>query len=205
MIKTSVGVQELRRRIAIKAKADKQHRFWGLYCHLWKMDVIEESYRLNRLNRGVPGADGMSFEDIERSGRDKFLKEISDSLKAGTYTPDKIRTIRIPKRTGKTRILKVATIKDRVVQGALKLILEPVFEMDFMDGSYGYRPRRSAHQALDRVRANLYRGFCQLVDIDIQSFFDEVPHDKLLVNIAKTIGPYSAFRLLRHQITTSSL
>jgi RNA-directed DNA polymerase len=203
MIKTSIGVQELRRRIAIKAKTDQDHRFWGLFCHIWKMDILEEAYRLCRLNRGAPGIDGQTFADIEEAGREDFLTKISSEIKEGNYKPDDLRVVRIPKRSGGFRELKIATIKDRVVQGALKLILEPVFEMDFMDGSYGYRPRRSAHQALERVRKNLGRGFYCIVDVDIKSFFDEVPHDILLSKLSKRIQDDAILKLCKVILKTA--
>ncbi|SMF34801.1 group II intron reverse transcriptase/maturase [Pseudobacteriovorax antillogorgiicola] len=204
MIKTSNGVQELRRRIAIKAKADPTHRFWGLHCHTWKTDILKEAYRLSKRNNGAPGIDGKTFADIEKYGVDKFLDEVSTDLKSMKYQPSPVRIVKIPKdKKGEFRTLKLATIKDRVVQGALKLVIEPIFEMDFKDGSYGYRPQRSAHQALDRVRRNLSRGYYHIVDLDIKGFFDNVRHHLLLNKIAKRVCDNKILKLCKSILKTA--
>lgn len=148
MRKASVSLQELRRRMYAKAKADKSWRFWGLYVHVCKMETLREAYRVARQNNGAPGMDGVTFEAIEEKGIEAFLQQIRDELVSGTYRPVRNRRKEIPKGGGKVRILGIPTIRDRVVQGAVKLILEPIFEADFQEGSYGYRPKRSAHQAV---------------------------------------------------------
>ena len=155
MIKASGSLQDLRRGIYIKAKAEPSWRFWGLYVHVCKMETLCEAYALARKNNGAPGIDGVTFEAIETQGVEAFLAQIQDELVKRTYVPLRARRQEIPKDGGKVRILSIPAIRDRVVQGALKLILEPIFEADFQPGSYGYRPKRTAHEAVHRVAAHL--------------------------------------------------
>ncbi len=187
MTKTSIGVQELRTRIGEKAKADPQHRFWGLYTHVWKLDVLREAYQLAKQNRGAPGVDEVTFEQIEREGVELLLERLSQELREKSYQPLPVRHVNIPKEGGKVRGLKIPAIRDRVVQGAVRLILEPIFEADFQPGSYGYRPGRSAHDALDRVRVGLVKQLHQVIDLDLKSFFDTVRHDLMLTKIARRV------------------
>jgi len=187
MTKTSVGVQELRTRIGEKAKAEPTHRFWGLYTHVWKLDVLREAYQLAKSNNGAPGVDGVSFEQVEREGIEPMLEALSQELRDKTYDPLPSRHVNIPKEGGKVRGLKIPAIRDRVVQGAVRLILEPIFEADFQPGSYGYRPGRSAHDALDRVRVGLVKQLHHVIDLDLESFFDTVRHDLLLTKIARRV------------------
>ncbi len=140
MTKASVNLQDLRRRIYLKAKAEKSWRFWGLYVHVCKMETLREAYTLAKQNDGAPGVDGVTFEAIETQGVDGFLEQIRDELNQRNYVPLPARKQEIPKDGGKVRVLSIAAIRDRVVQGALKLILEPIFEADFQPGSFGYRP-----------------------------------------------------------------
>jgi RNA-directed DNA polymerase len=187
MTKTSIGAQELRKRIGEKAKAEPHHRFWGLYTHVWKLDMLEEAYRLAKEKDGAPGVDGVRFEQIEAQGREKFLEELSRELREKSYRPLPSRQVEIPKEGGKVRTLKIPAIRDRVVQGALRLVLEPIFEADFQPGSYGYRPKRTAHEALERVREGLYKNLHQVIDLDLKSYFDTVRHDLLLAKLARRI------------------
>ena len=187
MTKTSIGVQELRTRIGEKAKADPQHRFWGLYTHVWKLDVLREAYQLAKQNHGAPGADGVTFEQVEREGVEPMLESLSRELREKSYEPLPCRHVNIPKEGGKVRGLKIPAIRDRVVQGAVRLILEPIFEADFQPGSYGYRPGRSAHEALDRVRVGLVMQLHQVIDLDLKSYFDTVRHDLLLSKLARRV------------------
>jgi RNA-directed DNA polymerase len=187
MTTTSIGVQELRKRIGEKAKADPHHRFWGLYTHVWKLDVLEEAYRLAKKNNGAPGVDGVTFKQIEALGRQEFLESLSRELETKTYRPLPCRQVKIPKEGGKERGLRIPTIRDRVVQGAVRLILEPIFEADFQPGSFGYRPNRSAQQALERVRSGLNRHLHQVIDLDLKSYFDTVRHDFMLSKLAKRV------------------
>lgn len=188
MIKSGINVQELRERIAEKAKAEPGHRFWGLYTHVCKPEVLREAYRLARSNNGAPGIDGVTFKQIEEGeGAEQLLDTLSRELAKKTYTPRPCRLVQIPKENGKFRMLKIPTIRDRVVQGALALVMEPIFEADFHEGSYGYRPGRTAHQALDRVKAGLYKRLHLIIDLDLKAYFDTVRHDLLLTKLAKRI------------------
>ena len=184
MTKTSIGLQELRKRLSDKAKAEKSHRFWGVYTHIWKMDVLKEAYRLAKKNKGAPGIDKVSFDQIEEQGLEKFLLQISQELQERTYQPLPCRRVEIPKSNGKVRGLNIPAIRDRVVQGALKLIMEPVFEADFQPGSFGYRPNKSPHEALERTSEGLGKYLRHVIDLDLKSYFDTVRHDILLKKIA---------------------
>jgi RNA-directed DNA polymerase len=189
MTKTSIGVQELKTRIGEKAKAEPEHRFWGLYTHVWKLDVLREAYRLAKQNHGAPGVDGVTFEKLEAQGVERMLEELSQELKDKTYRPLPCRQVNIPKAgdANKVRGLKIPAIRDRVVQGAVRLILEPIFEADFQPGSYGYRPNRTPHQALERVTSGLYKRLHQVIDLDLKSYFDSVRHDLLLAKLARRV------------------
>lgn len=187
MTTTSIGVQELRTRIGAKAKADPKHRFWGLYTHVWKLDVLREAYRLAKQNDGAPGVDGVTFEQIEAEGVEKLLEALSQELREKSHEPLPSRHVNIPKAGGKVRGLKIPAIRDRVVQGAMRLILEPIFEEDFQPGSFGYRPGRSAHDALERVQIGLQKRLHQVIDLDLKSYFDTVRHDLLLSKIARRV------------------
>ena len=158
MIKTPISLQDLRRSLYVKAKAESTWRFWGLYVHVCKMETLREAYQMAKKNNGAPGIDGVTFEAIEESGVEMFLQQIRDELVTNTYRPTRVRRKEIPKDGGnKVRVLSIPSIRDRVVQGALKLILEPIFEADFQPGSYGYRPKRTAHQAVNRVAQAIVR------------------------------------------------
>ena len=200
MIKTSITLQELRRKIYMKAKADKTHRFWGLYVHVCKQSTLSESYQMAKRNNGAPGIDGMTFDDIEQIGVEGFLRNIQEELVNETYQPVRNRVKEIPKANGKTRKLGIATIRDRVVQGAVKLILEPVFESDFQDGSYGYRPKRTAHQAVERVAEAVVKEKTRVIDLDLKSYFDTVKHHILLTKIAERITDEKIMRLLKQML-----
>jgi hypothetical protein len=152
MTNAPVSLRDLRKRIYIKAKAEPQKRFWGLYVHVCKLETLQEAYRMAKENDGAPGSDGVTFAAIEESGVERFLDEIRNELLEFRYRPLAVRKKEIPKDGGKkVRVLSIPAIRDRVVQGALKLILEPVFEADFQPGSYGYRPKRTAQAAVLRV------------------------------------------------------
>ena len=140
MTKASIDLQDLRRRIYVKAKAEPSWRFWGLYVHVCKMETLRAAYEMTKRNDGAPGIDGVTFEVIEAQGVEALLEQLRDELIGRTYQPLPARRQEIPKDGGKVRVLSIPAIRDRVVQGALKLILEPVFEADFQPGSFGYRP-----------------------------------------------------------------
>jgi RNA-directed DNA polymerase len=197
MIKTSIGLQELRRKIYSKAKAEKHWRFWGLYCHISKKEVLQKAYRIAKANGGAPGIDGKSFEDIEAEGVEGFLEGIRQELLSRTYRPMSNRRVEIPKEKGKIRVLGIPTVRDRVVQGALKLILEPIFEADFRGCSYGYRPRRHAHQAIDRVTKGILQGLTRVVDVDLSGYFDNIRHHLLLEQLGRRVQDAEVMHLLR--------
>jgi len=197
MIKTSVSLQELRRKIYLKAKSDKTWRFWGLYVHVCKSETLRQAYKLAKVNNGAPGIDGVTFEAIEEAGLDDFLTLIRNELVSCTYKPLSNRRKEIPKGEGKVRVLGIPAIRDRVVQGALKLILEPIFEADFCDGSYGYRPKRSAHAAVNRVSEAVINGKTKVIDVDLEAYFDNVRHDILLRKVAQRVDDNKVMRLLK--------
>src|SRR3974377_234773 len=187
MRKGSVNCQDLRRRIYVKAKAEKSWRFWGLYVHVCKMETLREAYALAKQNDGAPGIDGVTFEAIETQGVDGFIEQVRDELNKRNYMPLPARKQEIPKDGGKVRVLSIPAIRDRVVQGALKLILEPIFEADFQSGSFGYRPKRTAHEAVARVAKAIVQYKTRAIDIDLRSHFDNVRHDRLLAKVAKQV------------------
>ena len=197
MIKPPIDLQDLRRRIYVKAKAEPSWRFWGLYVHVCKRETLDEAYWLAKKNNGAPGIDGVTFEAIEAGGVDIFLEQIRDELIQGTYRPLRNRKQAIPKDGGKSRVLSIPAIRDRVVQGALKLILEPVFEADFQGGSFGYRPKRTAHEAVHRVADAIVRYKTRVIDIDLKAYFDNVRHQPLLAKVAARVNDADVMRLLK--------
>jgi len=172
MTKTSINLQDLRRRLYVKAKTDTSWRFWGLYVHVCKMETLREAYELAEENDGAPGIDGVTFEGIEAQGVDGFLEQIRDELVQRTYKPLPARRQEIPKDGGKVRVLSIPAIRDRVAQGALKLILEPIFEADFQPGSFGYRPKKTAHEAVGRVVQAIVQHKTRVIDFDLRSYLD---------------------------------
>jgi RNA-directed DNA polymerase len=184
MIKPTISTQELQRRIGHRAKSAPEHRFWGLYVHLVKLDTLETAYLEAKRNRGAPGSDG---ETIEARGRGEFLAELAAELRDATYKPRPYRRREIPKEGGKVRVISIPAIRDRVVQGALRLLLEPIFEADFSRHSYGARPGRSAHDAIAEVRSGLIWKKHLVVDVDLKSFFDDIGHVPMLAKVARRI------------------
>ena len=203
MTTASISLQDLRRKIYVKAKADRSWRFWGLYVHVCRWETLAEAYKLAKQNKGAPGVDGVSFDDIEHEGVQQFLDEIQQELVDGTYRPLPNRRVEIPKGNGKTRMLGIPCIRDRVVQGALKLILEPIFESDFQSGSFGYRPKKTAHEAINRVADSIVRERVQVIDIDLKAYFDTVRHDTLLAKVAQRVDDQKIMRLLKLILKTS--
>jgi RNA-directed DNA polymerase len=193
----SISVQDLRRRLYIKAKSDPAWRFWGLYVHVCKLETLHEAYAVAKANNGAPGVDGVTFEVIEAAGVEAFLAQLRDELISGSYRPLPTRKHAIPKRGGGERILQIPSIRDRVVQGALKLILEPIFEADFQPGSYGYRPKRTAHQAVARVAEAIVLRKTRVIDLDLAAYFDNVPHHALLGMVAKRVSDPAVLWLLK--------
>ena len=172
MIKPTISLQELRAKIGHRAKSVPTHRFWGLHVHVVKLDTLEAAYLEAKRNNGAPGSDGETFEGIAERGRGEFLRELAADLHAGTYRPRPYRRREIPKEGGKVRVISIPAIRDRVVQGALRLIVEPIFEADFSDSSFGARPGRSAHEAIEKVRTGLRRRRHRVVDVDLSRYLD---------------------------------
>jgi RNA-directed DNA polymerase len=200
MTKIPISLQELRRRIYRKAKSDTTHRFWGLFVQITKLETLEEAYRAAKKNGGVPGIDNQTFEDIEASGLQVFLTEVREELITGRYKPKPNRRVEIPKGNGKMRMLQIPCIRDRVVQGAVKLILEAIFEADFCSNSYGFRPRRSPHRALAEVRRSVLRRMSTIIDVDLSCYFDTIRHSVLLGKIAKRVRDPQVLHLVKQII-----
>ena len=198
MIKTPITLQDLRRKLYGKAKAEPRWRFWGLYVHVCKMETLCAAYQMAKSNEGAPGSDGVTFAAIEAQGVEVFLGQIQSELQRRCYVPQRPRRREIPKEGGhKVRTLSIPSIRDRVVQGALKLIMEPVFEADFQPGSYGYRPRRTAHAALVRVAEAIALGKTHVIDLDLKSYFDGIRHHLLLEKVARRINDEDVTHLLK--------
>jgi RNA-directed DNA polymerase len=200
MTKAPINLQDLRRRIYRKAKSEKTHRFWGLFVHITKRETLEEAYRIAKRNGGAPGIDEQGFSDIEAQGLAGFLQRIREDLITGRYKPMPNRRVEIPKGNGKVRTLQIPCIRDRVVQGALKLILEAVFEADFCSNSYGFRPKRSPHRALAEVRRSVMRRMSTVIDVDLSRYFDTIRHSVLLDKIAKRIQDPQVLHLVKQII-----
>jgi RNA-directed DNA polymerase len=203
MIKAPVNLQDLRRRLYVKAKAEPSWRFWGLYVHICKPETLREAYRLAKANDGAPGIDGVTFEVIEAEGLEAFIDRLCGALMERTYRPERLRKVEIPKEGGKVRQLSIPSIRDRVVQGAMKLILEPIFEADFQPGSFGYRPKKTAHAAIQRVSTAILEGKTYVIDLDLRSYFDTVRHHILLKKVARRIHDPEVLWLLRLMLRAS--
>lgn len=195
---TPVKIRTLQRKLYAKAKQEPGYRFYALYDKVTRADVLHYAYRLVRSNKGAPGIDGVSFADIEaEEGVEHFLAKLSEEVKSKSYRPLPVRRVMIPKPDGSLRPLGIPTIRDRVVQMAVKLIIEPIFESDFCDCSYGFRPKRSAHDAIDDVTDALRKGHCQVIDADLSKYFDTIPHAKLLAVVAERIADGGILRLIK--------
>uniref|UniRef100_A0A1A9X0F8 Reverse transcriptase domain-containing protein n=1 Tax=Glossina brevipalpis TaxID=37001 RepID=A0A1A9X0F8_9MUSC len=192
-----IKLQDLRRKIYTKAKAEPEWRFWGIYVHVCKMETLEEAYKLTKKSNGAPGIDGVTFKSIEAESLEKYLQQIRHELTTKTYSPNRNRRKEIPKVGGKLRTLNIPCIRDRIVQSALKLIIEPIFESDFQDGSYGYRPKKKAHEAINRVEKAAIKGNTKCIDVDLKSYFDNVRHHILMEKIARRINDKGIMHLIK--------
>jgi RNA-directed DNA polymerase len=186
-LETPAKIRSLQRKLYCKAKAEPAFRFYVLYDKICREDVLGHAYALARANAGAPGVDGVTFAQIEASGVEAWLAGLREDLVAKTYRPDAVRRVMIPKPGGGERPLGIPTIRDRVIQTAAKIVLEPVFEADFEDSAYGYRPRRSAIDAVKEVHRLLCRGYTDVVDADLSKYFDAIPHAELLKAVARRV------------------
>ena len=198
-------VRRLQRKLFTAAKCNRQRRFHALYDRIFRGDVLREAWNRVRANRGAAGIDGETLAAIEASGVDSFLEEIQQQLKDGKYRPSPVRRQYIPKPDGRKRPLGIPTVKDRVVQQAAKLVLEPIFEADFQPCSYGFRPKRSATQAKEEIRLTGGRGHRWVVDVDVEGFFDAIDQELLLDRVAKRICDRRVLKLLRQWLKAGVL
>ena len=188
--------RELQRKLYRAAKRQRNRRFHALYDRIFRSDILRQAWEEVRRNGGSAGQDGVSIEDVEREGVEQFLREIEQDLKAGTYRPKPVLRVYIPKADGRQRPLGIPTVRDRVVQQACKMIIEPIFEANFQDNSYGFRPKRSAQQAVTVVKKALITGWW-VVDADIQGYFDNINHSMLLSLLKRRISDRRVLKLIR--------
>lgn len=190
-------VQDLQRKLYRKAKQDKGFRFYVLYDKVRLPHFLREAYKRSKANNGKPGVDGISYKEVEACGVEKFISEIIEELENKTYRPQAVLKVEIPKVDGGIRVLGIPTVKDRVIQQVVKLVIEPIFEADFEDSSYGYRPRRSAGDAVGEIKRNLREGKSEVYDADISACFDTIPHKELMQLVALRISDRNVLHLIK--------
>ena len=196
-LETPLKIRMLQRKLYLKAKAEPSYRFYLLYDKIYREDVLAHAYELAKANQGAPGVDGQTFWGIETQGLERWLEGIRDELRAKTYEPQPVRRVMIPKPGGGERPLGIPTIRDRVVQTAAKLILEPIFEADLEPEAYGYRPKRSAQDAIRKVHKLLCEGYTDVVDADLSKYFDTIPRRELMQSVARRIAGRDVLRLIK--------
>jgi group II intron reverse transcriptase/maturase len=197
-LETPEEIRTLQRKLYIKAKGEPAFRFYALYDKVYRDDILRHAYHLAKANKGSAGTDGVTFEDIERGeGEEAFLAGLKEELKGRTYRAGPVRRVMIPKPGGGERPLGIPNIRDRVVQTAVKLVVEPIFEADFCGNSYGFRPRRSAHDAVNDVNRAMHRGYTEVIDADLSKYFDSIPHAKLMTVVARRIVDGGILHLIK--------
>jgi RNA-directed DNA polymerase len=196
-LETPEKIRTLQRKLYRKAKAEPAFRFYVLYDKICREDILRHAYALARCNAGAPGVDGVTFAQIKEQGLEAWLAGLREELVSRTYRPDPVRRVNIPKPGGGERPLGIPTIRDRVVQTAAKLVLEPIFEADFEDNAYGYRPVRGAVDAVKEVHRHLCRGYTDVVDADLSKYFDTIPHSELIKSVARRIADGAVLRLIK--------
>lgn len=190
-------LREFQRKLHEKAKAELKFRFYSLYDKTYRMEVLEEAYGKVKSNGGIPGGDEESFEEIEKKGLIPYLQELQGEMKERRYIPQPVVRVYIPKANGGQRPLGIPTIRDRIVQTAFLLILEPIFEADFADSSYGFRPQKSAHAAVREIYKYLNWGCIEVYDVDLEKYFDKVDHGKLMKLVARRISDGQVLHVIR--------
>jgi RNA-directed DNA polymerase len=196
-LETPEQIRSLQKKLYRKAKAEPDFRFYLLYDKVWREDILDHAYEVARANDGAPGVDGVTFDTIELAGVEEWLSGIGKALRERSYRPDPVRRVMIPKANGGERPLGIPTIRDRVVQTAVKLVIEPIFEADLEPNAYGYRPRRSAGDAVEAVHGLLRRGYTDVVDADLTKYFDTIPHDQLMRSVACRIVDRDILKLIK--------
>jgi RNA-directed DNA polymerase len=196
-LQTPDAIRTLQRTLYGKAKAEPDFRFYILYDKVWRADILRHAYQLARANDGAPGVDGVTFDQIEADGLENWLTRLAEELRTKTYRCQPVRRVMIPKAGGGERPLGIPTIRDRVVQTAAKLVLEPIFEADLDQAAYGYRPRRGASQAIQAVLTLLRQGYTDVVDADLSKYFDTIPHEELMQSLARRIVDPDMLRLIK--------
>ncbi len=198
MLPTPESIRTLQRKLYLKAKQEPGRRFHSLYDKIYRADILGHAYNLVRANKGSAGIDGVTFKDVEeREGKTAFLAELCEALKDKTYKPAPVKRVMIPKANGSQRPLGIPTIRDRVAQMAAKLVIEPIFEADFCQCSYGFRPRKSAHDAIDDVTYTLNKGYTEVIDADLSKYFDTISHSNLMATVAERISDGAILHLIQ--------
>lgn len=200
MASTPTKIRDLQRKLYRVSKQNEDYRFYSLYDKVYRMDILREAYKRCKANRGAPGVDGATFQDIERSGLEAFLADIADTLHTRNYAPMPIRRVMIPKPDGRQRPLGIASIRDRVVQAACKIVMEPIFEPYLYESSFGYRPRKRAQDAIRVIEKGIKAGYVHVYDADLSGYFDSIPHDRMMEKLARRISDKQLLALIRKML-----